>query len=67
MIDNEGTMKKAMSILVLLLIVTILSALPKELTRSGNPELYKEFSKKARVNLKQLQYKQKEAYQKMLK
>jgi len=59
--------KKAFVILVLLLTLTLLFALPAELSRTGNPELYKELSRKAKKNLELLPAEQKQQYKELLK
>ncbi|OQC07170.1 MAG: Transglutaminase-like superfamily protein [Candidatus Cloacimonetes bacterium ADurb.Bin089] len=59
-------MKKTFVLLALLLTLTSLFALPAELSRTGNPELYKELSQKAKKNLELLPREQKQQYKELL-
>ncbi len=60
-------MKKLVTVVVLLLSAAIAFALPLQLSKQGNPALYRKLESKAKANLKKLPTAQKKAYSKLLK
>lgn len=60
-------MRKTLLIFLLLAAVCLQAALPKELTKKGNPTLHKKLKKLATENIRNLPKTQKKAYKKLLK
>ncbi|MDD2229903.1 MAG: transglutaminase-like domain-containing protein [Candidatus Cloacimonetes bacterium] len=60
-------MKKCLTTLVLILAIGMLAALPTELTKKGNPKLYKQLYTLAKANVKSLPKAPKKEYSKLLK
>ena len=60
-------MRKCIASLLLLLAIGVLAALPAELSKKGNPKLYKQLNSLAKVNVKSLPPNAKKEYNKLLK